>query len=261
MSWALGRPPFWRTYPATRYYTCSQRQRSPPLPCPAPAHPAAPNAINWVSSFEDNNTFCLDVTLHTVPSSAFVPAPPPPPSPDAPASPAAPAAAAPPRSLSDLFSRAFGGFQPMPWPEAAVCTPEGYHPYRMSHLSVSGSGLTGALGVDIVRDPMLLADGVPVSNLISVDLSNNSISGVLPGSGVEGAAAFRGVDFPALFWNLSRNAIGGPLPPYFYFHSALVVDLSYNQLYGSLPDNWTLLETVVELDLSGGDGLCRVRPG
>jgi hypothetical protein len=29
------------------------------------------------------------------------------------------------------------------------------------------------------------------------------------------------------------------------------VDLSNNALSGTLPDNWTLLETVVALDLSG----------
>lgn len=132
----------------------------------------------------------------------------------------------------------------------------------MSHLSASGAGLRGRLGVDVLQDPLLLGDGMPVSNLVSLDLSNNSISGFLPNGSVltpyhvngTGPGPFTGIDFPCLFWNLSRNQLAGGLPPRFYLHSALVVDLSYNGLSGPLPDNWTLLETAVVLDLSGEAG-------
>lgn len=158
----------------------------------------------------------------------------------------------------EVFSTAFGGFQAMSPGVAAVCTPYGYRPYRLPHLSLSGLGLRGQLGTDVLSGSSLLGDSVPVSNLISLDLSGNEIWGALPGwvssnasSSPPGSSAFRGYDFPALVWNLSGNRISGGLPKGFYLHSALVVDLSRNILAGPLPDNWTLLESVVQLDLSG----------
>ncbi|KAG2435266.1 hypothetical protein HXX76_007344 [Chlamydomonas incerta] len=240
------------------------RVYSPPPPAPPnrrvsppPPPPPAPNSIDWVLLFNLNSTYCLDLTAHAVPASAFYPpggagAPsPPPPAP----------VAAPPRSLGELFGSAFGGFSVMPAAAAAVCTPYGYDAYRMSHVSASGAGLRGRLGVEVLQDPLLLGDGMPVSNLVSLDLSNNSISGFLPnGSSLTpyhvngtGPGPFTGIDFPCLFWNLSRNQLVGGLPPRFYLHSALVVDLSRNGLSGPLPENWTLLETAVVLDLSGNN--------
>ena len=73
--------------------------------------------------------------------------------------------------------------------------------------------------------PLTCLSPRPRSNLISLDLSSNAISGFLPNGSAPapGVPGFMGVAFPILAWNLSRNRISGSLPQGFYLHSALLV--------------------------------------
>eukprot|EP00201_Polytomella_parva_P003592 CAMPEP_0175079618 /NCGR_PEP_ID=MMETSP0052_2-20121109/24930_1 /TAXON_ID=51329 ORGANISM="Polytomella parva, Strain SAG 63-3" /NCGR_SAMPLE_ID=MMETSP0052_2 /ASSEMBLY_ACC=CAM_ASM_000194 /LENGTH=688 /DNA_ID=CAMNT_0016349983 /DNA_START=1100 /DNA_END=3163 /DNA_ORIENTATION=+ len=149
-------------------------------------------------------------------------------------------------SLSSLYNASFaGGFQNLTAMAATTCAYYGYTPYRIPSLRMSGAGLVGDLGSTILKSPYL-TDEIPVSNLIELDLSNNSISGVLPSN----TSYFPGFLYPSLIWNLSRNAISGSIANETFFHSALALDLSYNRLSGILPANWTVLETATYIDLS-----------
>lgn len=70
-----------------------------------------------------------------------------------------------------------GGFQPLDPAIGDSCTLVGeYIPTRIPELILSGMGLNGTLGVDVLASSAAIGD-VPVGNLVVLDLSNNNIRG------------------------------------------------------------------------------------
>ncbi|KAH7426380.1 hypothetical protein KP509_11G099100 [Ceratopteris richardii] len=96
----------------------------------------------------------------------------------------------------------------------------------LQSLDLHDNGLTGAL------DPALLG----LTSLNTIDLSNNKLSGFIPWKPNDTLPLLKVVESV----NLSHNELSGPLAPAkltsIFAEKLKVLDVSYNQLFGNLPD-------------------------
>lgn len=117
---------------------------------------------------------------------------------------------------------------------------------RLRDLNLSGNSFTGSIPFPNSQDAISTSSNVPVlptqnSSLISLDLSNNFLSGSLP----KEIGELTGLRL----LNIGRNNISGQIPKEIgMLHRLQYIDLSNNLFGGTIPDNFP--ESIVGFNVS-----------